>query len=388
MKLLFVADHLKFGGAERHTAALAGALSRRRHDVTVAYLKQEGELGEDLRRNGVELLCCQSRGGIDRAALGRLVAHINDSAPDVIVATSQYSLMYGVLARLFARGRVPLAFICHSMDVVRRSRRDRLRFLVYSRFYRAADCVMFVSGLQQRFFDKLGVRPRRVELVHSGIDLEHFSASAVALDATRLRSAFGFSDGDMVVGLCAVFREEKRHNDLLNAVASLRAQGLPVKILLVGDGPTRAEIEACRDRLGLQDAVALAGFQQDVRPYIAACDVMTLTSHAETFPIATLEYMGLGKPLVVSDVGGLREQVEEGVNGLLYPAGDVDALAQALRRLLAPGLRAELGAGALRVARERFDVKVMTARFEALFQGMAPPPTLPMQSAAGGGHAD
>lgn len=384
MKLLFVADHLKFGGAERHTVALAAALARRRHDVTVAYLKDEGELGADLARNGVQLLCCQSKGGIDRAALRRLVAHLNDSAPDVVVATSQYSLMYATLARLFARGRVPLAFICHSMDVVRRSRHARLRFIVYSRFYRAADCVMFVSGLQRRFFEDLGVRPRRVELVHSGIDLEHFSAAAVQAQAQEVRARFGFTPGDMVVGLCAVFREEKRHNDLLDAVARLRADGLPVRILLVGDGPTRPQIEACRDALGLGDAVALAGFQQDVRPYIAACDVMTLTSHAETFPIATLEYMGLGKPLVVSDVGGLREQVEEGVNGLLYPAGDAAALAAALKRVLDPALRARLGAGALRVARERFDVKVMTARFEALFQGMAPPPTLPMQSAAGG----
>ena len=57
MKLLFVADHLKFGGAERHTVALATALARRRHDVTVAYLKDEGELGADLRRHGVQLLC-------------------------------------------------------------------------------------------------------------------------------------------------------------------------------------------------------------------------------------------------------------------------------------------------------------------------------------------
>lgn len=384
MKLLFVADHLKFGGAERHTVALAGALARRRHEVAVAYLKDEGDLGEDLRRNGVELLCCGSRGGLDRAALRRLVEHINTSAPDVIVATSQYSLMFGVLARMFARGRVPLAFICHSMDVVRRSRRARLRFIVYSRFYRAADCVMFVSGLQRRFFEQLGVRPRRVELVHSGIDLEHFAAAAVADQAAQVRARFGFELGEMVVGLCAVFREEKRHQDLLNAVARLRADGLPVKILLVGDGPTRAQIEACRDALGLGEAVALAGFQQDVRPFIAACDVMTLTSHAETFPIATLEYMGLGKPLVVSDVGGLREQVEEGVNGLLYPAGDAAALAEALRRVLDPALRARLGAGALRVARERFDVKVMTARFEALFQGMAVAPTLPMQPAAGG----
>lgn len=381
MKLLFVADHLRFGGAERHTVALAGALAQRRHDVGVAWLKDEGELGDELRRGGVgTLFCLDGRGGIDRAAIGRLGAHITDSAPDVIVATSQYSLMNALLARLLSAQRPPIAFVCHSMDIVRRSRRERLRFLVYRHCYRAADCVIFVSGLQQRFFARLGVRPRRVELVHSGIDLRHFSAQAVEAQALRLRADCGFGAHDLVVGLCAALREEKRHIDLLQAVAQLRAQGLPFKILLVGDGPTRAAIEACRDRLGLQDALVLAGFQQDVRPWIAACDLMALTSHAETFPIATLEYMGLGKALVASDVGGLREQVEEGVNGLLYPAGDVAALAAALRRMAEPGLRARLGQGALRVAHQRFDVQAMTARFESLFQELGAPAPAPLQA--------
>lgn len=383
MKLLFVADTLKFGGGERHTVGLACALQRRGHAVAVASLKDQDELAGALRSAGVALLHCHSRGAIDRAALARLVDHLNQERPEVLVATSQYSLMYAVLARWMARHKPGLAFISHSMDVVRRSRRDRVRFIVYRRFYRLADCVVFVSALQQRFFAALGVRPRRSELIHSGLDLRHFDPARVAAEGAALRRQLGFADDELVIGLCAVFREEKRHVDLLHALARLRADGVPARALLVGDGPLRAQIEQCRNRLELGAAVVLAGFQQDVRPYIAACDVMTLTSHAETFPIATLEYMALGKPLVASDVGGLHEQVENGVNGVLYPAGDVAALAAALLRFRDPRQR-----GALATVRARFDVDLMTSRYEAVLSSLITPATGHLPLPNRGQHAD
>ncbi|WP_426100700.1 glycosyltransferase family 4 protein [Massilia sp. TSP1-1-2] len=366
LHLLFVADHLKCGGAERHLVSLATGLARRGHRVSVAYLKEHAELAGELERGSVPCVCCNSVGGLDRAALSRLRALIDLECPALLVATSQYSLMFAALARLGAPRRPALAFICHSTDVVRRGWRARSRFLVYRQFYRLAQCVVFVSEHQRHFFAALGLRLAHTEVVHNGIDLAYFSPPQKD-EGTRLRQALGFGPADLVVGLCAIFREEKRHADLLAAVAHLRHEGMPVKVLLVGDGPMRARIEACRHRLRLDSAVVLAGFQADVRPFIAACDVMALTSHSETFPIATLEYMALAKPLVASDVGGMREQVEHGTNGLLFAAGDVNALAAALRRIADPPLRARLGQGALATVRARFDLHAMLARYEALF---------------------
>jgi glycosyltransferase involved in cell wall biosynthesis len=370
LRLLFVADRLLCGGAERHTVALAGGLAARGHRVTVASLKAGGELAGELEPGPVRCVCCASSGGLDRAALGRLRGLIALERPDLVVATSQYSLMFGALARLRAPHRPALAFICHSTGVVRRGARARLRFMVYRRFYRLAQCVVFVSEQQRAYFAALGVRTARSEVVHHGIDLAHFAPAGEA-DRARLRRALGFAPGDLVVGLCAVLREEKRHADLLAAVARLRAQGLPFKVLLVGEGPMRARIEARAARLGLGGALLLAGHQRDVRPCIAACDVMALTSDSETFPIATLEAMALAKALVASDVGGAREQLAHGTSGLLYRAGDIDALAAALRRLRDPDLRARLGQGALAAARARFGLAAMLARYEALFADLA-----------------
>jgi glycosyltransferase involved in cell wall biosynthesis len=100
-----------------------------------------------------------------------------------------------------------------------------------------------------------------------------------------------------------------------------------------------------------------------VRPYIACCDVMTLVSHSETFSLAALESMALGKPVVLTRTGGAEEQVRHGRNGFLFEPGDIETLAQQLRRLTAGTERLSMGAVAARDVRERFTIQHMVQRF-------------------------
>lgn len=364
MKILFIADHLRLGGAERHMVAVATGLAALGMQVAVAYMKPYDELANELRDGGVDLVtCCYSRGSFDPSAIGRLAALISEFKPDVMLATLQYSLAMAILARFWARCRTPLIYVCHSMDVVQRSRKDRLRFAVYRHFYGLAERIVFVSNLQRSFFMRLGIHPRSDEVIHNGIDLDRFSAALVEAEARQLRQKLGFSENDLVIGMCAGFREEKRQVDLLEAVRRLRDRNIPAKLLLVGDGIMRRDIEIRRDLLNLQSDVVLCGFQHDVRPYIAACDVMALTSHTETFPIATLEYMALNKPLVASNVGGLSEQVTDGHNGLLYPAGDIDSLVAQFERLATAQVRHAFGNTARKEVEEHFSLPSMIERF-------------------------
>lgn len=380
LRIVFVADHLKLGGAERHLVSLATGLAALGHQVAVAYLKPHDELVAELQQGGVtQLLCCHSRGGLDWKAIRCLARLIQDYKPQVLTATSQYSLMFSVLATTWSRRKTALLFISHSMETVRRSRSDRLRFSVYRRFYRMATHIVFVSDTQRQFFQQLGVHSRSNEVIHNGIDLNRFSTPAVKVEAIHLRSTLGFSESDLVIGICAVFREEKRQVDLLRALRRLRDKGVPAKLLLIGDGVMRPQIESLRDELNLQDVVVLCGFQLDVRPFIAVCDVMALTSHAETFPIATLEYMALGKPLVASDVGGLCEQVTHGHNGLLYAAGDIDGLTACLEKLSPDTLRKSMGDAARLEVETRFSLSKMIERFQQTCLNLAVPYHTPIR---------
>lgn len=375
MKILFVADHLRFGGAERHLVALAAGLVTIGHEVAVAYLKPHDELAGELRQAGVNrVICCESRGGLDFGALRRLASQISEFHADLIVATSQYSLMFSALARMLVKPRRAMIFICHSMEVVRRTRSDRLRFAVYRHFYRMADQVVFVSQIQRKYFDSLGVRRRKDSVIHSGIDLDRFCQTDVHREALAVRRHLGIVDGDFVVGICAGFREEKCHMDLLDALNRLRGRGIRARGLLVGDGILRNAIEARRAELCLDEAVTLVGFQHDVRPFVGACDVMTLTSHAETFPISTLEYMAMGKPVVSSDVGGIREQIVDGTNGLLYSAGDVGALTEKLLYLTDASQRQRLGQAGRHTVDTDFSLRTMVTRFDDAFRALCKMP--------------
>lgn len=372
LRILFVADHLKLGGAERHLVSLATGLAAMGHEVAVAYLKPHDELLGELKLGGVkQVVCCHSRGGVDLKALRRLAKLIQEFQPMLLVATLQYSLMFSVLAQAWALRRIPLLFICHSMEHVQRSRSDRLRFFVYRRFYRMATHVVFVSKIQRSYFKQLGVHPRSEEVIHNGVDLEHFATQDSQRTTHTLRHSLGFSESDFVIGMCAGFREEKRQVDLLEALRQLLDKGISAKVLLIGDGVMRAQIEAQRDALKLADATVLCGFQQDVRTYVSACDVMALTSHAETFPITTLESMALGKPLVASNVGGISEQVTHGRNGLLYAAGDIGALVACLEQLSDTQVRQSFGRIARQEVADRFSLPVMVERFRSTCASLA-----------------
>jgi glycosyltransferase involved in cell wall biosynthesis len=142
---------------------------------------------------------------------------------------------------------------------------------------------------------------------------------------------------------------------LVRALARLRDR--PFRALIVGEGPARAAVESEIGRLGLDAFVALTGDRDDVPELLATSDVFVLSSRSEGGPISVLEAMAAGLPVVASDVGGVREQVDEGVSGLLVPAGDPAALAAALERVLGdPQLRRDLGAAGRGLVRERFDL--------------------------------
>jgi glycosyltransferase involved in cell wall biosynthesis len=234
---------------------------------------------------------------------------------------------------------------------------------------------VYVCENQRRFWRKRALSRWRDQVIHNGIDVEYFSAAHFSPEQiAHQRFVYRAEPEDFVIGICAVLRPEKAHGDLLQAVAQLRARGLPVKLWIIGDGPERARLEAQIGESSLRSVVLITGFQSDVRLTIAAVDAMAIVSHAvETFSIAALEAMALGKPMVMSDIGGASEQVEPGVNGYLFPAGDIAALAAALARLMQSGQTQALGQAARVKVCQQFSLQGMVQQYENMLLDVAAP---------------
>jgi glycosyltransferase involved in cell wall biosynthesis len=381
--VLFLVNSLRTGGAEKQLVSLLNHLDTRRFRLHLAYLKRHEQLLPELDRGRLtELLCLEVAHRIDVGAVRRLRRLLADREIDAIVCTNSYPTLYGYLARRGRGGRAPrLATVFHSITLPTYG--ERAQMLLYRPLFNRCDRLIYVCESQRRHWRSSGIHPAADEVIYNGIDTDRHCDFRPPEAQLAFRRSLGFGEEDFVVGLCGAFRPEKAHGDLLAAAAALRSRAVAAKVLLIGDGPERPAIERRAAQLGIREHVVITGMQPDVRPYVRACDVMTLVSHAETFSLAALESMALGKPLVLSDLGGAREQVVHGEQGFVFPPGDIEALSRQLQWLTSPALRARLGEAGARRVRERFTIQAMTARFTLCLESLTGRRALPRTPTAG-----
>jgi len=324
-------------------------------------------IGQLHRQSLVEVRCLHAQKRVDLRAARELAALAQTHGATMIVCANAFALMYAQLANWLSPSPLVVMEIFHTTKL--RKIKEHLEMAFYRPFFWAAQHLVFVCDGQRRYWRRRGLWARRTHMIYNGVDVSHFDPADFEGGIAQTREAMGFGAGDRVVGICAVLRPEKAHIDLLAAVERLRKEGQRWKVLIVGDGPMRDRIERETVRLGLEGDVRITGFQSDVRPWLAACDVIALPSTAiETFSIAALEAMAMERPMIMSDIGGAREQVAHGVQGMLFPAGNVKALSDCLRACWDENRTRQMGAAArYRVERE-FSMKAMIDRYVALFR--------------------
>jgi glycosyltransferase involved in cell wall biosynthesis len=357
MRIAFITGSLVHGGAERQAITLANRLAERGHDCHAIYVKNDpSQLGRLQLPDHSTVRCLHAARYFDTKALSHLHALLTRLAPDVVLATNPYATMYASLARVGA----PIVTTLHSTYI--RTIKEQLQMLAYRPAFWSAACAVFVCEKQRRHWLKRGVFGRRNRVIYNGVDLEHWKA----VDATPLRRALGFADTDFVIGLSAVLRPEKNAAQLVDAVARLVQRGIPARALFIGDGPERAKVEQRAHSLGIGERVVISGFQQDVRPFLSACDVVTLTSFTEAFSLAAIEAMALGRPVVHAEVGGAAEMIHSGQDGWLFPVNDTATLVDRLAALADPVARSRMGEKARSTVMQRFSERAMVERYEQL----------------------
>jgi len=359
-RLLFVTGSLAHGGAEKLSVALLNRLAARGHECHAVYVKAEspGLLPQLRLPPRGSLRCLGARRYLDLRAVSDFADQLKRVRPAAIVAANAYALMYASLARALARWHVPLLVSYHSTRLP--NVKERLQSAFYRLFFWSADCLVFVCEAQRRYCLRRALWSRRHQVIYNGVDTDAFSDTV----PPAARADFGWSESDYVIGLTAVLRPEKNPLQLVEAVARLRARGVPARALFIGDGPLRGAVEACARALGIEASVRVTGMQQDVRALVAACDVAALCSRTEAFSLAAIEAMALGRPVVHAAVGGAAEMVIPGRNGYLFPPGDTSSFVDRLALLADRAERRRMGARARESAVLLFSEAAMVDRYE------------------------
>jgi len=356
-----------FGGAERVAFELVKQLDpeRFRRYLCITHARppdrraaNEHELRE-LEACGVKVLRLECRGVLSNLAWARLYRLLVHERIDILHAHMPRASVPGTIVGRLAR--VPV-IVNHEHGWSFQGKPMR-RFLDRNVLARGGDVLLAVSGQDRSHMVEVERIPSgRIRILPNGIP-------SPPADGHDVRGELAPSAGVCLVGAVGRLYPEKGYDELIGAIAVLkRTYSGPIACVIAGHGPEEDRLNGLIVELGLTGQVRLIGRRRDVPDVIRSLDVAVLCSRNEGSPLAVLEYMAAGAPIVATAVGGVPELIEDGVHGLLVPPRDPDALAQGIRRLLEDrALALRLGGAARERQRANYDLDVVIQRLENLY---------------------
>lgn len=356
MKIAYLITRAEMGGAQVHVLDLLKGFAGR--STPVLLTGEQGYLTAECARLGVEYrivpdLVQPLRPWQDLKALARSVDVLRDLQPDLLHCHTSKA---GIIGRTAARiCRIPAVFTAHTWCFAEGT--SRLWKLVGKPSERISAAwsqkIIAVSDSNRRLAIEQGIVPaEKIVTIHNGID------------DTEWRSEPASGQTPEIV-MVARFAPQKNQAELVEALAGI---DLPYRLTFVGDGPTRAAVEAAVDARGLRAKVQFLGVRKDTDEILGRASTFVLATNWEGFPITILEAMRAGLPVIATDVDGVREAVTDNESGFLYGRGQVEQLRTALFAVLTdPVKRASLGRAGRKRYEKDFTRDVMLARTQSVY---------------------
>ena len=377
IRVAFMLTPVEFGGAERVCLTLLKSINRERFDVVPILFtrpyERDNMFVRHLREVGYD--CCeipvalQEHGDYLRVArCYKLVwRQLRTRDVDLVHTHGYLADIVGIpVARL---NGIPTLSTCHGF--IPTTWKVRLYNALDRIVLKFGTQVMAVSeAIKQDLVDS-GLSSGRVQVVANAV------SAAIDRDMTHAnreagRKSHGIRSTDFVLGYVGRLSAEKGLKYLITACAELVASGIPLRALIIGEGPQRNELEQLSRQLGLGDQVVFAGFQKDVAQWLPCMDVFVLPSLTEGTPMALLEAMTYGVPAVASAVGGVPEMIKNGETGILVPPGKAEEISNATLALFRdPAQRQKLSQNAITFARTRYSVEQWIGRIEMEYQKLS-----------------
>jgi glycosyltransferase involved in cell wall biosynthesis len=365
--VLFLLSNLSVGGSERKITRMANRLKDDGMAVVVACLNGPYTLEPTLSRD-LPLHKLDRRGKFSLAAVWRLRQLIRRKRPTTVVAVNLYQALY-VACATFLLPRPPRTVALVNTSTFNGSVWiKRLYQAVLTRF----DHTVHGSHVQRALWLTSRRAAEKSSVVYNGVDSASFEPTVVFEAAKRLREKFGVKPVSLLLGSVGRLAPEKNHEVLLSTLRRLRVARVDAHLMIAGGGPLEQQLRRRAVELEIADRVHFTGEVEDVRPVLAALDIFVLPSVAvESFSNAALEAMSMGRPVILSDIGGAREMINDGVEGYVVSPTELAARLPALCAALyaEPRKRLQMGQAARARAVSCFSVSAMAAAYRGLLHG-------------------
>ncbi len=337
------------GGSERANLSLILAWRAAGHAVTLLLHRKTGELADFLPPDLPVVDFATSRAVADVPPLAR---YLRSARPDILLTSLDHNNIVGLMAKVLAGSRVPVIICQHNPFTNDPSRMQAWTYHVLPVFYRlltplAAGVVAVSEGVAADFSRATGAARHRISTIYNPVIGLTFEARA----AEPVSHPWFDQPGPPVYVTASRLVAQKGHDHLLRGFARHCQGGTSARLMILGDGPMRADLEALAVELGIAHCTEFAGFVANPLPYVKRSAAFVLTSRYEGFGNVLVEAFGVGTPVISVDCDyGPSEILDGGRYGVLVPPGDVDALAAAF----SPDLRERWPAAVLRARASHF----------------------------------
>ena len=361
-RILMLRSSIGVFGAERVILELAKGIEKSHFEPIIGVLENKNKFWAELAKTAEKSGLRTSRFGcaqpFDLKTLLQIRKYIKKNKIKLIHAHGYKANFYALMAAVC--NRIPCIATCHPWTETDYSRKARLYTFLDKMWLRRMDDIVAVSDEVKEQLTFLNWQ-QKVDVIPNGIDWNRFNGRT---DGLKVRAKVDFPDSDVVIGTIGRLVPEKGYSFLLRSARQICDSYSDTKIVFVGDGPLRRQLEQEVEELDLKSRVHFLGVRDDVPALLSRMDIFVLPSISEGIPMVLLEAMAAGKPIVATSVGAIPRIIRDRHTGLLVPPGDAETLASAIEFLLEDRRKAQdMAINARKEVQAKFSSTAMAQKY-------------------------
>ncbi|MFW6139755.1 MAG: glycosyltransferase family 4 protein [Acidobacteriota bacterium] len=361
MSLFQIDSGKEWRGGQRQSFFLVRELKRKGYPCRF-YVQPNSPLHEKAEQEGLPVFPLKVRSEADIISVLKLTRQMKRA--NCVLVHSHDAHSAAVSAMASSRAKVPIRVISRRVDFPLKN-----NYFSKIKYRRDIDMIIAISEGVKKVLVSSGIEQKKIRVVPSGIDYSPFENIS---SNDYLHRELGFTKNDFLVGIVAHLADHKGHKYLIEAASILKKKASHIKLVIVGKGPLRMELDQKAKELGVEDIVLFLGFREDIPQIMASLDLFVLSSYLEGMGTSILDAMASRLPVVATEVGGIPEVVVHEKTGLLVSPKDPEALAQAILRIYNDRkLAYSYGENGYRLVHEKYSSRAMAKKIIKEYEKIA-----------------